>query len=325
MTSKERRTQGLMKLKKMRVWMIIGYALIVVTALGVVSVYSAFKYQAALKSQASSLTSSLNVQLQLNLESYLSRIESVATMAFGVENAYTYDETTTKLEEYDKINLEKAISDELFSLCLMENFVDYGIVYRDNTKLGKVSNGTLQLFGNDLFTDLQAMIIRESTRDGWYTGYKNDYDRIYYVKQIHENALMVLSFYTTELQYVFDNPETMHDMAIRMTDKNYKMIYSSEKNELGQPLPEDLMENVQANNAGAILDEEYLTTVNTTDMNWHIVCSIPTDMILAEAMESRQSVRVLTFIAALLAVLAGSLFSFMLSDPISVIAVNMDD
>ena len=43
----------------------------------------------------------------MNLESYLARMESVATLAFSIDDAYTYDATTSTLNEYDKLNLEK--------------------------------------------------------------------------------------------------------------------------------------------------------------------------------------------------------------------------
>lgn len=325
MTVKERRRKALAQLQKLRIWMIIVYVMIVILALFSVSLFTAHKNESAMKSKVSEMTSSLNSQLKLNLESYLSRMESIATLAFSIEDAYTYDATTSTLNEYDKLNLEKSISDELFKLCLMENFVDYGIVYRDNSKLGKVSNGTLELFGNDMFIDLQAMISRDRTHDGWFAGYKSNYERVYYIKQIHQNALLVMSFYTTELEEVFDNPETMHDMTIRLTDKNYKIIYSSEGNELGYPLPDGINQAAQTSDSGAVLDADNLTTVNTSDGGWHIVCSIPTEIIMKEEAQTRKSASIVTGIAAIIAALVGTAFSFMLSDPFKMLAITIND
>ena len=140
------------------------------------------------------MASSLTVQMKLNINSYISRMETIATLAFASEEAYTYDATATDNDEYESLNTEKIISDKLYSLCIMENFVDYGIVYRNNRTVGKVSNGTVNLFGDRIFTDLSTMISRQRTSDGWGTGYNDDFKRIYYVKQIHENAILVLSF-----------------------------------------------------------------------------------------------------------------------------------
>ena len=49
MTSKEKRIHGLQKLRKMRVWMIIAYSIIVIAALGVVSVFTAQRNEVVMK------------------------------------------------------------------------------------------------------------------------------------------------------------------------------------------------------------------------------------------------------------------------------------
>ena len=174
MTRDEIQAQSLEKIKRLSVWMIVGYAVIVVIAILGITMFTVNKYDNVLKDKVSDMTSALNVQLKLNLDSYLSRMETTGTLAFSVDNAYTYDATDPNNDEYEAINTEKQISDDLMSLCLMENFVDYGIVYSNNHTIGKVSNGTTELFGENLYTDLSGMITRERTHDGWYTGYGSD-------------------------------------------------------------------------------------------------------------------------------------------------------
>ena len=325
MTSRERRARSLMNLRKMRGWMIIAYAMIIIISLFIVSFFTARKNEQTMKEKVMQMTSSLNVQLSLNLENYLSRMESIATLAFSLDNAYTYDATNSTLNEYDKLNLEKTLSSELSKLCLMENFVDYGIIYRDNTTLGKISNGTTELFGNDLFIAMRARISRERTHDGWFAGYKDDYQRVYYVKQIHENAVLVMSFYTSELEDVFDNPETLNAMTIRLTDQYDNIIYSSQKDELGSTVPEDIFSGALLLSSGAVLDDQNLTTINSCNNVWNVICSIPTDVILQEEAETQKSVTLMTIIAALIAAAVGTLFSVKLSDPISIIAVSIDE
>ena len=323
--NKEQKKPDMQNVSRLKISMILGYAVIVVAAVAFVSMLAVRKTDTVLKNKVSSMVSSLNVQMKLNMNSYLSRMETIGTLAFAAEEAYTYDATNPDNDEYEALNTEKIISDKLYSLCIMENFVDYGIIYRDNSKLGKISNGTLELFGNDMFIDLKAMISRGRTHDGWFAGYKSNYERVYYVKQIHENAILVMSFYTTELEEVFDNPETLNAMTIRLMDKNDKIIFSSEKDELGHPLPDELKAETISSAAGAVMDDNYLITVNDCNVGWDIVCSIPTNVILKEQQENRKSIRIMTIAAAVLAAVAGSMFSFMLSDPITMIAVNIDD
>ena len=174
MSTRKNNRQSLKNFKTIQLSMIIGYALIVIVAIAIVTQLAVKKTDAVLKNEVISLTSSLNVQMKLNMDSYLSRMETIATLVFGEKEAYTYDATDPNNDEYEAINTEKVITDKLYNLCIMENFVDYGIVYRNNRTVGKISNGTSSLFGDKLFTELSSMISRERTDDGWFTGYNND-------------------------------------------------------------------------------------------------------------------------------------------------------
>jgi hypothetical protein len=132
MASEKPGKTSLRSISRVHMIMILGFGLIVISAVLTVSMLAIRKTDEVLKNKVISLTSSLNVQMKLNMESYLSRMETIATLAFGDKDSYTYDATDPSNDEYEAINTEKKISDRLYSLCIMENFVDYGIVYRNN-------------------------------------------------------------------------------------------------------------------------------------------------------------------------------------------------
>ncbi|MBQ6633364.1 MAG: GGDEF domain-containing protein [Ruminococcus sp.] len=311
-------------IKKIQALMIIGYAIIVIVAVALVSVLAIRKTDEVLKKKVISLTSSLNVQMKLNMESYLSRMETIATLAFGEESSYTYDATDPLNDEYEAINTEKVITDRLFSLCIMENFVDYGIVYRNNRTVGKISNGTLTLFGDNIYKELSAMISRERTNDGWQAGYNGDLRRIYYVKKVHDNAVLVISFYSAELDSVFDNPETLGDMEIRLVDQNYNTIYSKSGEDTGKPLSEKIVKLIEGKTSASVMDDELLVTVDSCD-NWYVVCYIPTRIILNEKNDMKLFIFMTAGLAALLALLVGFLFSYKLTSPIKKTVVSLDE
>ena len=305
--------KNISRLKKL---MIIGYALIIIVSVTVVSILAVRKTDALFKNKVASMSSSLNVHMKLNMDSYLQRMETLGTLAFASEEAYTYDAADPDNDEFESLATEKAISDKLYSLCIMENFVDYGIVYRNNRTVGKISNGTTYLFGSELFTDLNSKITRSRTNDGWFTGYKDDFKRIYYVKKIHDNAVLVISFYATELENVFDNPETMSDMDIRLTDSSYNIIYSSVKNEVGTKLPDEIGEHVTKHGSVTSMDNDYLVTLNSCGDDWYVICSIPTKIILRETKEMQYYILMIAVLAALLAILIGILLSIRLTEPV---------
>ena len=324
MSRQSERVRAILRLRRMRNTMIFGYGLIVVIAVVGITIFVSWQNDRILRSKISDMTTTLNVQMQKNLDSYLNRMEKVGTLAFASDDAYTYDATDETNDEYEAINTEKAIADELMSLCMLENFVDYGIVYRNNHTVGKVSNGTTELFGNALYSGLEAMITNEKTHDGWHTGYGEDYERIYYVKRVHDNAVLVLSFYTAELRHVFENPESMENMTVRLTDENYKVVYSSDKSEtLGDALPAEISRYTMSSITGSLMDFNNLVSINGCDVGWYVICSMPTNVVMRERNEMQVYVYIAAAIATLLAVLAGALFSSRIADPTAMIAINM--
>lgn len=324
MAAKKNRRSSLKYISKIQLFMILGFGMIVAAAVTIVSVLSIRKTDEVLKNEAVSLTSSLNVQMKLNMEGYLSRMETIATLAFGEKAAYTYDATDPENDEYEAINTEKEITEKLFSLCIMENFVDYGIVYRNNRTVGKISNGTATMFGDRIFNELSSMISRPRTNDGWSSGYENNFKRIYYVKKVHDNAVLFISFYENELDTVFDNPETLSDMAIRLVNKDKNIVYSKDSSEVGKPLPEDISKRIENKTSASVLDNEYLVSANSCG-DWIVVCSIPTQIILNEKNEMTTYIYVTGIAAGVLAVLMGLLLSLELIKPIKRTVSTLDD
>lgn len=325
MTRNEKRAYGLMKIRSMRLSMIIIYAIIVVTAIVGVTLFAVNTSEKVIQNKVSSLTSSLNTQLNINLNNYLSRMENAATLAFSIDEAYTYDTAEKSADEYKAINTEKIISDELKKICLMENFVDYGIVYRSDDTIGNISKGTKSLFGDTIFEDFEKMITRSRTLDGWYTGYQDDYERIYYVKKIHDNALLVISIYTSELSDVLENPETENGMTIRLTDSRYIIMNSTAKNETGNSLPYEISRQVEGKDASTILGNEFLTTVNSCDVGWYVICSVPTDVIMKEKNQMQIYIYLSAVLAVLIAIIVGTFFTSKLTDPARIVAANLSE
>ena len=322
--NKEQKKPDMQNVSRLKISMILGYAVIVVAAVAFVSMLAVRKTDTVLKNKVSSMVSSLNVQMKLNMNSYLSRMETIGTLAFAAEEAYTYDATNPDNDEYEALNTEKIISDKLYSLCIMENFVDYGIVYRNNHTVGKISNGTVSMLGENLFSELESIVSRQRTKDGWAAGFQDNFKRVYYVKQIHENALLVISFYATELESVFDNPETLNGMDVRLVNQNYDIIYSSANGEVGLPLVPEIMERIQNQGSATVIDNQYVVSVNSCGDDWNVICAVPTAIILSEKNEMQLYIYMIAFFAALLAVIMGTVLSVKISNPVTDIVTNLD-
>ena len=298
------------ELRKFKFSMIAYYAVIIIGITIFIAISTIYKTDDVLKSKVGELTNHLNVQMQMNLDSYLARVETMATLAFAEKETYTYDETDKNNDGYAALNIENTISDSLYRICLMENFVDFCIVYRDNHTVGKLSNNTKDLFGDRLYEDLSAIINRERTHDGWLAGYSGNYNRIYYVKRVNDNAVLATSFYATELESVFEHPGGIADVTIRLVEDNDVMLYSSEDGETGTALGDEIRERIRGLESSTFIDDQYLITVNGCGDNWRVICSVPTQIILAEQNSVQLFILTIGVVAAVVAILLSMMLSF---------------
>lgn len=85
-----------------------------------------------IREKVSSLIAANSRQLELNINSYLDKVETTATLLFSDEAYYLYDATDETLDAYGKIKSEETIVDRIVDLGLMENFADFGIVYAND-------------------------------------------------------------------------------------------------------------------------------------------------------------------------------------------------
>ncbi len=324
MRSKNVNRNSLQYIKRARIIILAVYAAIVLFTLLFFSRFAVEKSDDIMKNKVISLTSSLSVQMKLNMESYMSRMENIAILAFGEKLAYTYDATDPKNDEYESINTEKIITEKLYSLCIMENFVDYGIVYANNRTVGKISNGTSSLFGDTLYAELAGMIEGKKGDETWFTGYEGNFKRIYYVKRVHENAILFISFYADELNEVFDNPETLSDMNIYLVNQEFNILYSKSGDEVGSMLPEEISSLIGDKKDASYMNNDYLVSINSCG-DWYVVCSIPTDIIMIETRNIRRNFYLFAILAAAIAFIIGFYCSTLIIKPVSEMVADLDD
>ena len=314
------------KIRRIKAYMIAGYTLIIILAIVFISTLTLSKTDEILKTKVSTITSVLNNQMKLNTNSFLSRIETTSALIFASDEVYEYDATDSSIDQYTALNTEKTISDKLYDLCIMENYVDFAIVYANNHTTGKMSNGTLYLFGENLYDDLSAVISRQHTNDGWSVGFDGDFKRIYYVKRVNENAVLVTSIYSSELENVLERSEELQDMTIRLITNDNSIIYSTKSDEKsGSGLPEDIKSRISENNSATIIDNEYLITITSCADNWYVLCSIPTSLILSERKEIKIYVTLTAVFAAILAIFVSTLLSIKTTKPVSNIVSSLDN
>ncbi|MGN0699510.1 MAG: GGDEF domain-containing protein [Oscillospiraceae bacterium] len=197
-------------------------------------------------------------------------------------------------------------------------------MYSDDHTVGKVSNGTVKLYGDNLYSDMKQNITRQRSKDGWSTGYNGDFRRIYYVKQVNDNALLVVSFYTSELEKVFVRPADMRDTTVRLVDSDYMIMYSSENEDAGSKLPANILSRINGSDSFSYIDDDYLITVNSCADSWFVICSAPTEIILAERSTVITYTVIIAVIACVIAVALGAILSIYVTNPVNRIVSMLD-
>lgn len=134
--------------------------------------------------------------MRLDINHQIKNVENICSFVFANEQIYQYRDTDEAITDYDKIQIKSEIEDVLLENSLMTNFGDFCMVYSNNKSVGRLSSTTSGLLGSDsIYEKAEGFISRESTGDGWVTGIDGYYTRLYYVKRVNEDALLLASIY----------------------------------------------------------------------------------------------------------------------------------
>jgi diguanylate cyclase (GGDEF)-like protein len=319
--SKKKLGESQKRVVRFQVSITLAFVVIIVLSIFVVILNSLNKSSQVLKNKVSSLISTIDIQMEINIDNYLDTIENTSTLVFSTDPiyndviAYQYNPIKNSYDDYDKIKIEEAISNKLIEISLMENYCDFAIVYSDNNTIGKISKSTDATYSNNLYQIMEPVVTRQRTNDGWFST-NDEFVRLYYAKRVNDDAILLISFYVTELESIFARPENMSSMTIRLVDSENTMIYSSENEEIGQELSDDIKEMVANQDSAIVSNNDFIVSVSTCGDDWKIICSIPTSVVLKGNIETRNYTLVIGIIAILCSICAVAIITKMATKPV---------
>lgn len=280
-----------------------------------------------LQNYVSNLVAADSRQLELNIESYLNKVENTVSLLFSDEKYYGFDATDGSLSKYDRIQSEDEIEKEIVRLGLMENFSDFGIVYADDQNIGMISEVTTAMFPKGgMYQEFAGSINREKTMDGWSFGHQGNVDRLYYAKRLNDHAIALVSFYGRELETVFELPEQLKDMTIRLVDDENQILYSSDEGEIGSTLDDDIAKSIAGmDSSAALLSDDYLINCNSCSNGWRVVCTMPVQKLMEDSDALRTRLIWTVFIIAVLILAAGSFIYLRLSKSMNGVVNDLSD
>ena len=295
---------------------IIFLAAVVVTA-GTISFIVTKQAVDNMRSKIVNLISSNNQQLEYNVDNYLMGIEDTVALFFADDQLCEYDATDDSLDEFTKIQQDAAIQDRISDLGVFDNFTDFGVVYSNDKSVGWLSNTTLQAFPDGgIYTYFTGHISDEKTMSGWFFDYAKSPDRLFYVKKLNENAVIVTSFYSRELSSVINLSQDMRDMRVCLINDSDEVMYSNNAKYVGK--------NIEVNLSSAVDDSGYQTmsggyviSMAHCSNGWRVVSYISESEIFKEVERLILYSFVATLVLALVVVITGRIVLKRIYNPVS--------
>ena len=276
------------------------------------------------------LTTSINEQMCLSIDNYFDEIEEVGTLVFANEANYKYDATqvdnSNEEAKYENIQTQNGIKDSLLSVSLMKNFGDFGIIYADNSVIGKTASNTNDLFGKDtLYEKVSAHISDATTQDGWFTGVDGNYKKLYYVKRVNDNAVLLTSLYTSELSNVLSSSDQLADMVLCLTDSNNVVIYSNDEEKIGTTIASTVTAKMDGKNHSTFIADGALTSYTACNGNWKLLSSMETGTILKEMNQIKLFTVLISAACILLAAVLAIISARSIVKPLRALMKNMKE
>lgn len=307
----------------LRYRLILAFVIISIISICLVSVLNISKSSSVLTNKVGVLMTAINDQFSLNLDNYFNDMEEKAALVFSDEETYTFNPKENTLNDYDTIALQDSIKNKIAEIGRMISYNDFCIVYSDNSSIGTLSSYTSQMFGYDtIYERLESYIIREDTSDGWIIGIDEDYNKIYYVKRVNSEAILLISVYTTELNSILQYSDELEGMEVYIAE-NEKVLFSTDVQAVGNSVKEDMKPYVKEYMHYSFVDKEDVVVINTCLDNWKVISSIPRSTILKETNHLIVYSVIVAIICIFIAIVIGIGIAMQIVRPINGVVKNI--
>ena len=180
----------------------------------------------ALRKNASSLIAASNRQMELNINSCLNRVEKTPSLLFSDEEYYDYDPDDTSADPYAQLKTEEDFGERIDDLGILDNYSDFGVVYRGDHIVGWLSKLTRGMYTDGgMYEDFDGILKDSGKSYAWVFGLNGNTDRIFYFKRYNDKAIIVLSFYSRELRNYFQIPEQLEGMSVSLVNEDDRIVF----------------------------------------------------------------------------------------------------
>ncbi|WP_459479793.1 methyl-accepting chemotaxis protein [Clostridium saccharoperbutylacetonicum] len=304
--------------------LIITYIVISFIPILLISTLTYINNKKILTTKVSNLSNETSVQTKLNIDSYLSQIENATSLVFAHDNILVFNPNNKLLDKYQIEKTKTEIDDYLQSISLLQNFTDFALIYNDGTTIGKISETTNKLYDlHTIYSNLSHSVNVNNSKSCWLTGKDSNFNKLYYIKQVNDKSLMLVSIYTDELDEIFEKLDIESGARLTLVNDENNIIYSTKKDSIGSKINDNIANNIADSSSKIFESNNELITYNTCNNGWKLINSIPKNYILKETSTSAIYGIIVAIICMILSGLLGWFLANKISKPIRNIVTKM--
>ena len=261
------------RLISMRNAMIITYIVLTIVAVSVLVSVLLFSKERAMLKQSESYCAVAAAQSSRNVENFCNNIEEASCIVFMGEEFSSFYPKNTEYTASEQGTIDRL--NDLFAMAgYMYDYGDFGIIYSNNSTVGLVSDGTLDLFGEQCYS--KAVQLLGEKQQTWNMFYSENVSRICFLKKVNEHAVFIASVYSTQFSRVFSKLSTGSTLSLYVADENNKIIYATESSGsfYGDDLPFNISEKLAGRKDVTIGDESGVYTAIELYNGWKLLAVV---------------------------------------------------
>ncbi len=214
----------------------------------------------------------INLQMKKNIDNFLDGMNSTGKLLFSQKNYIDYDGSGNDEE------LEGKIGKFLMTSGVVDNYADYGIVYDSEKSLGRVSDGSRDLFNDRIYQGLSERL--GSQMAGWFTGFYDedkgvyDFKKLFYVRRLNDRALFMSTCYATELESKFMTAFESKDLRAVLCDDKNMVIFDTGKKSPADKLDKNLINLFAEEQDTTASNADVIASSCSFDNGWQIITTM---------------------------------------------------
>lgn len=190
-----------------------------------ISSYSGYMHYDKQLNCAAEMLSATSDQISLTASMYFDKMEDVSLALLSNPDILAFDASDEKMEQFVKLQKLNTVDSRINELSVMDNYCDFAVVYKNNVYAGNISDTTMEILrgdDSDIYSAIRESM--EGERSKWVTGIEANYDKVFFVREVNENACFIGSFYMTELAELLKPEANWQNMHLLIYDDTGRRV-----------------------------------------------------------------------------------------------------